>query len=64
MDKQTLINQLQRMVGEAGTQKALAEKLGVSPMYLHDVLHDRREPGKAILDALNLERVVSYREKK
>jgi len=38
-----------------------AEELDVSPQYLSDVLHRRREPGPKILKAIGLERVVEYR---
>lgn len=47
----------------AGSQKAFAEKHGISPAYLCDVLNARREPGPSILDALGLVRVVRYRVK-
>ena len=46
-----------------GTQTALARELGVSLPYLNDVLHGRRELAGKVLDALGLERVISYREK-
>lgn len=46
-----------------GKQTALAKELGVSLPYLNDVLHSRRELAGKLLDALGLERVISYREK-
>ena len=52
---------LQKRVSERGTQKAVAVDLGVSEQYLSDVLNGRREPGEAMLEALGLERVVTYR---
>lgn len=45
------------------TQQAVASALGVSPQYLCDVLKGRREVGPAILDSLNLEKVVTYKPK-
>lgn len=63
MTKNELIQYLQRMADEAGSQKDLASRLGVSAAYLGDVLHGRREPGDKILLALGLERVVTYRER-
>lgn len=45
---------------EAGSQKALAAQLGVSPQYLGDVLNGKREPGESILEALGLCKVVHY----
>lgn len=41
----------------------VARELGVSPSYLGDVMSERRDPGKSILDGLGLQRVVSYRWK-
>lgn len=44
----------------AGSQKALAAQLGVSPQYLGDVLNGKREPGESILEALGLRKVACY----
>ena len=38
-----------------GRQKNLAEAIGVSPQYLHDVLNERRRAGVKILDYFNME---------
>lgn len=45
-------------------QAAWARSKGISPAYVNDVLHKRREPGPKILDAIGFERVISYRPKK
>lgn len=45
------------------SQRLAAKQLGVSQQYLNDVLRLRKEPGAKILDALGLERVVTYRWK-
>lgn len=45
---------------EAGGQKAWAERSGVSPQYVCDVLQGRREPGDSICAALGLRREVLY----
>lgn len=45
----------------AGSQKAFAEKHGLSAAYVCDVMNARREPGKSILDALGLTRVIRYK---
>lgn len=47
-----------------GNQSAWARSRGISPAYVSDVLAGRRDPGKLILDAIGLERVVTYRRKK
>ena len=44
-----------------GNQSQWAKEHDVSPAYVSDVLAGRRDPGKKILDALGLERVVTYR---
>lgn len=45
----------------AGSQAAWARAHKVSSPYVNDVINGRREPGRAILDALKIERVVAYR---
>lgn len=45
------------------TQLAWAKSKGLVPSYVSDVLNGRRDPSPAILDALGLERVVTYRRK-
>lgn len=50
-----------RLMEYGGEQQQFARELGVSPQYLSDVLHRRREPGDAILRGLGVERVVLYR---
>jgi len=56
-----VLRRLHRLIGD-GTQKAAAEKLGVSQQYLSDVLNEAREPGPLILSGLGIERVVIYRD--
>lgn len=53
---------LRRAIATESTAKAWADKNGVSPQYASDVLNGAREPGEAILKALGLERVVTYRK--
>ena len=60
MTRDKLIAMLLRMKGKR-TQIQLANQLGVSTQYLGDVLAGKREPGKTILDALKLERMVMYK---
>ena len=55
---------LQAACRDAGGQKAWAERHGLSPQYVSDVLNARREPGDGILSALGLCRVVRYVEKR
>lgn len=54
---------LRRECDKAGGQAAWAVAHAVSAAYVSDVLQGRREPGRKILDALGVERVVGYRKK-
>jgi len=62
LDSIDVCRRLSKACKEAGGQRAWAEAHGVSPTYVSSVLHSRIEPGKAILQALGLVRVVVYRE--
>jgi hypothetical protein len=42
------------------TLKEMADMDGVSPAYLSDILHGRREPGKKVLDAHGMKKCVYY----
>lgn len=46
------------------TQAALASELGISVTHLSDILNGRRAVGPLVLEALGLERVVSFRPRK
>ena len=63
MNRGNLIALLMAGVRVKGSQKAFAEHLGISTAYLNDVLHNRREPGEKILDALGIKRIVTYEYK-
>ena len=60
MTKEQVVALLESECAQAGSQAAWARKNHVSPAYLSDVLAGRREPGGKLLDALGLERFVSY----
>lgn len=49
---------------QSRSQAEVANELGVSAQYLHDVLKLRRAPGKKILAALGLEKLITYRRRK
>ena len=44
----------------AGSQKALAKRIGVSPTFLCDILNGRREPSGKPVAFLGLTREVRY----
>ncbi len=54
---------LHQLLRKAGSQTSLADDFGVSKSYISQVLAGDRDPGKAILEPLGLERIVSYRRK-
>lgn len=60
LTKQELIERLRTAIAAVGSQDAFAQQHSISTAYISDVLRNRREPGKKILDALGLDRVVYY----
>lgn len=44
-----------------GSQKAFAQKVGISETHLTDVLKERRSVPRKVLEFLGLERVTLYR---
>lgn len=61
IDESRVLNMIQIAVQVEGSQKAFAEKVGVSQQYLVDVLKGRRSVGAKLLEWFGLERVVTYR---
>jgi hypothetical protein len=53
---------LRRACEDAGSQKLWAEWHGLSQAYVSDVIRGKADPGEGILRALQLERIVRYRE--
>jgi transcriptional regulator with XRE-family HTH domain len=53
------VMQLRERVGSS-SQASVAEEMGVSQQYLSAVLTRRKAPGKSILNALGLERLIIY----
>lgn len=62
MTKESVIELLYRKQKAAGDRYRLANALGVPSGILSDVMNGRRDPGPTLLDALGLERVVTYRK--
>jgi transcriptional regulator with XRE-family HTH domain len=63
MTNEDVLSELKRRQGD-GSQKALAERIGVSPQYLVDVIKKRREPGPKILKALGIVKTVTFNKRK
>lgn len=58
MTLESFRNHLRKEVERAGSQRKLAKELGVSAMFVNDVLRGRRDPGKKMLDAMGFQRQV------
>lgn len=55
---------LEARIFQYGSANKLAQLLGISPQYLHDIRRGTRGLSERVLDQLGLERVVTYRLKK
>lgn len=60
MTADEFVQYLQKLVDQAGSQNALATRLGISLPYLNDILRRRREPGPKVLEPLGFQRIVTY----
>lgn len=57
-----MFSRLNRAVNSAGSQKALAEQLGVSPAYLSAVLNAKKPPSDRVLSHIGLRVQAVYVE--
>jgi DNA-binding transcriptional regulator YdaS (Cro superfamily) len=65
MKLEKVVALLVRECRKAGSQKAWADRHGLSGAFVSDAIHGRREPGPTLLDALGLERApAEYRRKR
>jgi hypothetical protein len=55
---------LQVACDDAGSQIAWARQHGLTGAYVSDVLQAKRAPGVSILEALGVEREITYRKKR
>ena len=53
---------LEAAIAQDGSAAAWAARVGISAAYVSDVRRGLRQPGPSVLQALGLQRVVSYRE--
>lgn len=51
---------LRAELSAAGSQKALAERIGISPQFLHDMLNDRRPITGKALSYLGFAQITVY----
>lgn len=61
MSEQKIKNLMRSHIAVAGSQKAAAREIKVSPQYFSDVLNGRREISAAIARAYCFERVVTFK---
>ena len=54
---------LRKRCAEVGSQRNYAKKIGVSPMFVCDVLKGRRDPGDKMLKAMGFERSIQITRK-
>lgn len=62
VDEDELVRRLQDMRYQFSTDKEMAEHLGISSQYLHDVVNRRREIGMKFARALGYEPIRMYRK--
>jgi hypothetical protein len=58
--KNPVIEDLKKRIDEAGSQKAVAEEMGISPSHLSDVLAGKRNLGEELLEQLGYEKVIVH----
>ncbi len=59
LNRDQVLKLLRKRLGKR-YQSELAEELGISKVYLGDILKGKRDPGDAVLSKLGLERIVMY----
>lgn len=64
MTEQEVIEHLRVACQNAGGQKAFAKLYRFSTAFVSDVVNGKRHPSDRILEAIGLERVVTYRKKR
>jgi transcriptional regulator with XRE-family HTH domain len=64
MDRDELIAYIRLMINDrhGGLQSDFAQKNNISSAYVNDVLRGRREPEQKVLDAIGVEKVVTYQK--
>lgn len=64
MNFDEFVKSVRASIAEEGSQKAYAERLGISQAYLTDVLKKRRTPGEKFLKAAGYKKIISYEVEK
>lgn len=61
LSEREVIERLREACRVAGNQAAFAKLHGLTPAYVGDVIHGRRQLADKILRAIGIEKVVTYR---
>ena len=64
MTLEQLLKRIAREIAAAGSQDAWSRQIGVPASMVSFVRNGRIAPPPKLLDAMGLERIVTYREKK
>lgn len=62
ISKRDIIEELRLLADSMSTHKALATKIGISPAFLSDILHGKRDPGSKVCKFLKVEPILVYKE--
>lgn len=57
---QEVVSILKQEAVEAGSQRALADKIGISAPYMNDILFEKRYPSHKVLKHYGLRKVVMF----
>lgn len=59
--RKDVIDELREHIKAAGSQRKLAEILGVSETFISHIVHGRSEPSKKLLAYMSIEPVIRYK---
>jgi plasmid maintenance system antidote protein VapI len=55
-----ILSIIKEMVGKWGTQKELADHLGISNAYLNDIIHGKQAVSNKVAQKLGYKRVIKF----
>jgi transcriptional regulator with XRE-family HTH domain len=61
LTQEQVVQILKDFVAQAGTQEKAAAKIGVTAVYIGNILRGKQPPGKSILDFFGIERELIYK---
>lgn len=63
MTEEELRKEIRKEYEKAGSYKAFADQIGISPSHVGDLVHGRRRAGKKVLKAMGLKRLTTVHTK-